>query len=144
MHSFLPTIIGELAVHEWDIRSSLEPSPSLSVKSLPVLMEKVPSNRRPWTLPFETTSTSSRPIRFRFELTGVAAGRPDVVVEGDKARMETHGEGPANLYLSGDTGTFVLLMYGRLTLDSVIAAGRFKAEGDLGLVPDFDRWLKQH
>ena len=144
MHSFLPTIIGELAVHEWDIRSSLEPSPSLSANSLPVLMEKVPSNRRPWTLPFEATSTSSRLIRYRFELTGEAGGWQDVAVGKDKVRMETPGEGSANLTLAGDTGTFVLLMYGRLTLDSVIAAGSFKAEGDLGLVPDFDRWLKKH
>jgi len=74
VHSFLPAIIQELAVHEWDIRSTLEPSPPLSEASLPALMEKLPTNRRPWTIPFGTVSTSSGPKCYRFELTGAGAG----------------------------------------------------------------------
>ncbi len=144
VHSFLPIIIQELVIHEWDIRSSLEPSPSPSVDSTSVLMEKLPNNRRPWTIPFPSRPTVSGPIRYRFDLTDMGANRQDVVVEGDKARMETPGEAPANLYMRGDPGTFILLMYGRLSLDSAIAAGSFKAEGDLELVPDFDRWLEGH
>jgi uncharacterized protein (TIGR03083 family) len=143
VHSFLPTIIQELAVHEWDIRSSLEPSPSLSVASIPVLMEKLPTNRRPWTMPFPSRPTSSDPVRYRFDLTGVHADRRDIIVEGQKTRMEIPGETPANLDVRGDTGIFILLMYGRLYLDSLIATGSFKAEGDV-LVPDFDRWLEAH
>ena len=107
-------------------------------------MEKLPNNRRPWTIPFPSRPTVSGPIRYRFDLTDMGANRQDVVVEGDKARMETPGEAPANLYMRGDPGTFILLMYGRLSLDSAIAAGSFKAEGDLELVPDFDRWLEGH
>ena len=144
VHSFLPTFIAELAVHEWDIRSSLEPSPSLSVASLPALMEKLPSNRRPWSIPFQAKSTSFGPIRYSFELKGVAAGRRDIVVEGDKARMETPAQGSANLILAGVTDTFVLLMYGRLRLGSAIAAGRLTAKGNQELIPDFDRWLEGH
>jgi uncharacterized protein (TIGR03083 family) len=144
VQSFFPTFIAELAVHEWDIRSSLESSPSLSADSLPVLMEKLPSNRRPWAIPFPTASTPPAPVRYRFELAGVAGGRRDIVVEGDKARMETQGAGPANLTLAGATDTFVLLMYGRLRLGSSIAAGRFTAQGDRELIPDFDRWLEGH
>lgn len=74
----------------------------------------------------------------------MGADRQDVVVEGDKARMEPSREAPANLYVRGDTGTFVLLMYGHLSLDSALATGSFKAEGDLALVADFDRWLEGH
>ena len=145
VHSFLPTIIQEFAIHAWDIRSSLEPSPSLSVDSIPILMEKLPNNRRPWTIPFPSRATASGPIRYRFDLTGMGADGQDVVVEGDKARMEPSGEAPANLYVrGGDTEAFILLIYGRLSLDSAIAAGSFKAEGDLELVPDFDRWLAGH
>lgn len=143
-HSFLPTIIQELAVHEWDIRSSLEPSPSLSEESIPVLMEKLPTNRRPWAIPFPYRSTSSDPIRYRFDLTGMGADKQDVVVMGDRARLEPPGETPANLYVRGDTGTFVLLMYDRLSLSLAIATGSFKTEGDLERVPDFDHWLAGH
>jgi uncharacterized protein (TIGR03083 family) len=57
VESFLPTIVQELAVHEWDIRTSLEPAPPLSAESLPVLMGKLPlgkaaTNNRPWRVPF--------------------------------------------------------------------------------------------
>lgn len=72
-----------------------------------------------------------------------ADGR-DVVVEGEKTRLESAGEVPANLSVHGDAGTFVLLMYGRLSLGAAIATGSLKAEGDLELIPDFDRWLEGH
>jgi putative sterol carrier protein len=74
----------------------------------------------------------------------MVAARRDIVVEGEKARMEPPGEVSANLYVSGDTGTFILLMYGRLSLASALATGSFKAEGDLELVADCDRWLEGH
>ena len=142
VHSFLPTIIQELAVHEWDIRTTLEPSSPLSKNSVPVLMEKIPGQWRPWSVPFPAGSASPGPIRYRFDLTGAGAKKLDVVVEDHKARLEAAAEAPASVSLSCDTGTFVLLMYGRLTLDSAMTAGRLKAEGDLGLVADFDRWLR--
>ena len=142
---FLTTIIQEFAVHEWDIRSSLEPLPTLSVASLPVLMQKLTNPRyRPLRVPFPSSTRASGPIRYRFDSTDRNADRRDIVVEGEKARMEPPGEALANLYVRGDTGTFVLLMYGRFCLDSAIATGSFKAEGNLELVPDFDRWLKGH
>ncbi|HEU0022589.1 MAG TPA: maleylpyruvate isomerase N-terminal domain-containing protein, partial [Dehalococcoidia bacterium] len=141
---FPGVIIQELAIHEWDIRSNIEQSPLVSEDSLPCLMERASTRRRPWSFSFERGATLSGPIRYRFELTGPAGGRRDVVVEGDKPRIATEAKGPANLYLFGDAGAFVLMMYDRLTLDSAIATGRFKAEGDLGLVPDFERWLARH
>ena len=141
--SFLPTLISELALHEWDIRSTLEPSPPVSQESMSVLMEKLPSNRsRPWSISFPDIKDIPGPIRYRFELTGEAGGTQDILVEGDKARMEPAGEGSADLTLAGDTSTFILLMYGRLKLESSISSGRFKAEGDLGIIPNFDRWLE--
>ena len=141
VESFIPTIIGELAVHNWDIRSTLEPSPPLSVNTVPVLMEKIPGNRRPWSVPFPAGSGSPRPIRYRFDLTGAGAKKLDVVVEDNKSRLEAGVAAPASVSLSCDTGTFVLLMYGRLTLDTAMAAGLLEAEGDLELIADFDRWL---
>ena len=62
----------------------------------------------------------------------------------DKARLEAGAEAPARVSPNCDTGTFVLLMWGRLTLESAIAAGRLTAKGDQGLINDFDRWLEGH
>jgi hypothetical protein len=146
VHSFLPVIIQEFAVHDWDIRTSLlEPSPTLSVASTLFLMEKHAQNRnRPWRVPFPRSIPASGPIRYRFDLTGMGAAKRDIVVEGDKARMEPSGAAPADLYVRGDTGACVLLLYGRLSLGSLLTAGSFKAEGNMTLLYDFDQWLEGH
>ena len=140
VESFIPVIVDELAVHEWDIRSALEPSPRLSAESLPALFANLPSKRRPWSNPFELDTTFSGRKCFRFELGGIG-NKWDVIVEDGKARMEYSRGGTADLTLAGSSGTFVLLTYGRLTVDSGIASGLFTAKGNLRLIPDFDRWL---
>ncbi len=97
--------------------------------------------RRPWTLPFGTTY--SEPICIRFDLKGIADQR-DIIVEEDKARMETSGDASAVLTLAGDADVFVLLMFGRLSLDATITKRLFRATGSLDLVPAFDHWLESH
>lgn len=149
MESFLPTIIQEVAVHEWDIRSSFGPAPSVSAASLPVLMAKLPlakppTNRRPWRMPFPTWHDPSQLIRYRFDVSGPGGARLDIVVEGNTTRLEAAGEGPADLSVTGDTSTFVLMVYDRLSLDGAISTGTFTAEGALELVVEFDRWLAAH
>jgi putative sterol carrier protein len=84
------------------------------------------------------------PVIYRFELSGVGATDLDVVVEENKARAKTAGTAPANLSASCDTDTFVLLMYGRFSLESAVAAGRMTAEGNQGLMTGFDQWLAGH
>ena len=149
VESFLPTIIQEVAVHEWDIRSSLGPASPLSAASLPVLMSKLPlakppTNRRPWTISFPTRHDALRPLRYRFDLRGPGAARLDIVVAGNAPRLEAAGDGPADLSLTGDTSTFILMIYDRISLDGAISTGAFTAEGDQALVVRFDRWLAAH
>ena len=57
---------------------------------------------------------------------------------------ETAVTSPANLSASCDTDTFVLLMYGRFSLESAVAAGRMTAEGNQSLMTGFDQWLAGH
>lgn len=144
VESFLPTIVQELAIHEWDIRSTLEASPVLSGPCIPVLMEKIPGGRRPWSLPFPTGPTSPRSIRYRFQLTGPEAGARDIIVKGVKATLEASSGDTADLCLSGATDSFIMLMYGRLRLASSISSGQFWAEGRTDLVSVFDEWLDGH
>ena len=56
----------------------------------------------------------------------------------------TPGLGTANLDLYGDTSTFVLILYNRVTLNSAKSEGSFTTDGDLELLPDFDDWLSTH
>ena len=123
-----------------EFRSTIEHFPKVSKASIPALIKKLPNTRRPWSTPFETEADSSGSICLRFEFTD-ASDRWDFIAEGGKTRMEPSGSGPADLIMASDSSAFVLLTYGRLTLESTVAAGLFTVEGELQLIPDIDRWL---
>jgi uncharacterized protein (TIGR03083 family) len=138
--TYMAGCVQEVLIHGWDIRSSFEQSPSLPNESLPFLMDRIARRRLPWQVPF--SSSFATPLCYRFELTGAEAGRWDVVVEYNKARLESASESPADVSLTCKTDTFALVMYGRLTLESARVAGRLNIAGDESLIPDFDRWIK--
>ena len=139
--NFINMRMLELSMHGWDIRSSLEPSAHLSAESIPAIMDLIPGLFG-WL--FRPGSRLPAPVRYRFQLTGVASsdGVSDIVVEGDRARLEPAGESTANVAFRCDTETFVLLMLGRLTVDRAVATGRLAPEGDSGLVTEFGQWFK--
>ena len=139
VRSLVSLRIAELSIHEWDIRSGLEPSAHLSAKSLPVVtdvvLERIGFLVRPDSRP-------STPVRYRFELVGTVPGKRDVVVDSRETRLEAAGRTRAKVTFRCDAETFALLMYGRVPLDDAIATTRVAAEGDSKLVSDFGRWLK--
>ena len=136
VETFLNLRITELIVHEWDIRSRLEPAAVLSEQSLPSIMEMFPVfvvGRL-----FNPGSRLTITVRFRFELTGPVSGSHDIVAGGDaKALMEQTGEGIPSVTFSCDTQTFVLLVYGRITLQEEVSAGRITVSGDNALAAQF-------
>jgi hypothetical protein len=139
VRAFYTLRVTELALHGWDIRSALEPGASLFPKSLPVLMDlatlRVGGNFRPGV-------RLAVPIRYRFVVTGVVPGTPDLVVEGDQAHWEPRGSAEAHVTYHCDTETFVLLMYSRLTQETATAKGRLVSEGDGQWAVAFDQWFK--
>ena len=142
VESFLTTNLMDLAVHEWDIRSTREPSPVVSEEIMPLMMDRIPSKLgRPWSISFPDMSDTAAPVVYRFKLSGVGATDLDIVVEDNKTRPATVGTSPANVSISCDTDIFVLLMYGRFSLESGEAAGRLAATGNQGLITSFDQWL---
>ena len=77
----MSTYLMELAVHEWDIRSTREPSPIVSEEIMPLLMDRIPSKLgRPWSISFPDMTESTGPVIYRFKLSGVGATDLDVVV----------------------------------------------------------------
>lgn len=128
--SFIPTIFTELAVHEWDIRSALETSPSLSPVCVPILIDRIPDRTRPWAVDFPAESISQGPIRYRFELTGPGARNFDLLVEDNIARLALDDDAPATVSMNCDSGTFALLMWKRISLESAKASGRATAAGN--------------
>jgi uncharacterized protein (TIGR03083 family) len=119
--------LAELAIHEWDIRSKLDVSAQLSRQCLPAVMDLMPAFVvgtlfRPGRMQTET-------IRFRFELTGLVPGNHDIVVENGNVHMESTGEAKASVTFGCDTETFVLLAYGRTSLNKAESEGRLTVQG---------------
>jgi len=133
--------IQELAIHGWDIRSSIEPSAQLDPASVEVLLERLPRRPFPWGTEFPGTPGQPERLHYHFEMTGPGASNQDIVVEGGRGRMEPPGPDAPNVTIRCDTSNFVLLMYGRLTLESARRDGRLEVHGDPALTSAFDRWF---
>jgi uncharacterized protein (TIGR03083 family) len=136
--------LKELAVHEWDIRSALEPEAHVSPASIPAIMttisESIASGSLRWAFwagPYLTT-----PVRYHFVVTDLAPSKPDIIVEGNTLRMDDAGETAARIIMRCDTETYVLLVYGRLDLEAALASGRLMLEGDRELALAFGRWFR--
>ena len=142
--NFVDLRFKELALHQWDIRSALEPSAGLapgSMSSMVVLLtESFASGSIRWA--FWPGPALDQPVRYRFDVAEPAPFKADIVVEGDKFRFEQSSAGPADIIFRCDTGTLTLMMYGRLDASAAISQGRLEVEGDAGLASHFGQGFK--
>jgi hypothetical protein len=141
---FRPAIrLSELVLHGWDIRSRLAPDAHLTEETLPVLVDIIlgPLLAPPSWL-FVPGPRLPAPLRYRWVLTGVGARRQDIVIEGERVRVEPAGTATATVTFRSDTETFVLLMFGRLPLSEALAQRRLMAEGEVTQVDAFAQWFR--
>jgi hypothetical protein len=136
--------LAEVALHAWDIRSRLEPVARLSLESVSALVQQLPP-RLAWGGPGGVTlshgATLSLPGRYRWEVSQGVPSRYDIVGEDGAYRIVPAGEAVADVTFRGEAETFVLVLYGRLTLEAAMATGILRTEGEPGLVAAFERWL---
>ena len=142
--NFVDLRFKELALHQWDIRSALEPGASLvpaSMASMVLLMtESLASGSIRWA--FWAGPALGQPVRYRFDVVEPVPFQDDIVVEGDKFRFEQSSTDPADVNYGCDTGTLCLMMSGRLEASAAISQGKLKVVGDLGLAAKFGQWFK--
>jgi uncharacterized protein (TIGR03083 family) len=127
----------DLTMHDWDIRSQLDPAAHLLAESFPLFLARIPTLGS-----FRPGAKLPTPIRYRFALTGPGASSHDILVEGDTAHMEPAGAAEAAVTFHCDTETFILLMYGRFSQATATASGRLVREGEPRLAAAFDQWFK--
>jgi uncharacterized protein (TIGR03083 family) len=141
---FIDLRLKELAVHEWDIRSRLEPSASLSAACLPAIVRlidgSVASGSLRWG--FRPGEPQAEPVRYRFEVTEPVPYQSNLIVTDDAVQQEVRVDGPADVVFGCDTETFVLLVYGRLALDRALQDGRITAAGEGTRAGAFAQWFK--
>ncbi len=136
MRTYVDLRLTELSVHEWDLRSRLEPSAHISAESMPAVIDLVPMfvvGRL-----FQPGSRLTKTGRYRFEMTGAGAGTLDIVVEGGKARSEPTGSTAADVTFQCEAETFALVAYGRTSMDAAIRDGLVAVQGARDLAAQFD------
>lgn len=136
--------LAEVALHAWDIHSRLDPVARLSLESVAALVQQLPP-RLAWGGPGGVAlghgATLSLPGRYRWEVSQVVPRRYDIVGEDGAYRIAPASEAVADVTFRGEAETFVLVLYGRLTLEAAMATSRLRTEGEPGLVAAFARWL---
>jgi uncharacterized protein (TIGR03083 family) len=137
----LDLYISELAMHGWDMRSQLEPVAHLSDESLPVFLDLVPNlNIVHWT--FRPGPRLPGFIRYHFVLINRVSHVYDIIVTGDQAWLAQAGTDTAHSTCQSNTETFVLLMFGCLSLPGAIAEGRIHMEGIRESITAFAQWFR--
>jgi uncharacterized protein (TIGR03083 family) len=118
--------LQELTIHSWDIRSAFDPTADVSEAPLPVLVDQA---QRWLKNTFSPTPTRNTPVRYRFDVSGPATVRQDVVVSQDQFRIEPVAASEADVTFQCHTGNYLLFIYGRLDLDTAIETGRMAVSG---------------
>ena len=135
LRTFIDLRITEVVVHEWDIRSKLEPGTQISPQGLPAVLDLIPGflvGRL-----FRPGSGLSNTVRYRWNLTGAVPGSHDIVVENGQARMEPAGTSVPNVTFGCDASDFALLAYGRIDFEKAVSDGRISVQGDRELAAKF-------
>ena len=130
--------ITEVVIHEWDIRSVLEPGAQISPMGLPAVIDLIPEFVIGRLFrPGSAISSAVGMVRYRWQLTGAVPGNHDIVVEGGHARMEPAGTPVAGVTFTCDASTFALLTYGRVDYARSVSIGQVSIQGDPGLAAQF-------
>jgi uncharacterized protein (TIGR03083 family) len=119
--------LQELTIHSWDIRSAFDAAATVSEPPLPIL---VPQAQRWLTNTFRPASPLTAPVRYRFDVSGPATVRQDVLVTQDDFRIEPVTATHADVTFRCHAGTYLLFVYGRLPLEQALRTGLMEMEGD--------------
>ena len=134
VRTMLDMRISELVMHAWDIRSRFEPDYHLSDDSVLVLMDTV---NRAIRRAFRPEPSWAEPIRYRFQIAAPSPAMSDIVLTRDGGSVGPGGAESADVVFSCDGETYVLLMYGRLKLETAIDQALLSVEGDAELAERF-------
>ncbi len=139
VRDFAGVRVQEVGLHSWDIRAGLDPAAEMWEEPLPHLVGILPRWLR---IAFRRGLDLPVPGRFRFDVSGPAPVSQDIVVNGDSFQVEPCGDAKADAVFHCNSGDYILLIYGRLSLEQGIVSGRLKIEGSPDRAADFTKWFQ--
>lgn len=119
--------LQELVIHGWDMRTAFDDAAALSERPLPVLVGLA---QRWLSNTFHPAPHLSAPVRYRFDVSGPAPIRQDMLVSQDSFHLVPVADIGADVTLRCNTGDYILLVYGRLPLERAVDTGRLEIEGN--------------
>jgi uncharacterized protein (TIGR03083 family) len=129
----------ELVVHDWDIRSALDPTAALAPESAAILVAWWPEFVT-WGFQPDVARMPGGWLRFVFPDHGLHAY--DLIVDGATVRMAPAALGSVHVTFQCEAATFVLLMCGRRSLETLVAESQVVLEGDHDLIAAFRQWFQ--
>jgi uncharacterized protein (TIGR03083 family) len=132
--------IQELAIHDWDMRSALEPEATIADDSLAALFDMSPK----WLgMCFRPGPRLESNVVYRFDIGSDQSRSFVVTVEGDRFDFskETGSEAPS-LVVSCEASEYLLFTYGRRNAAEGLRSGKLKAAGDITLLERFEEWFR--
>jgi uncharacterized protein (TIGR03083 family) len=138
--AYVTTRISEVVIHSWDIRVPADADAGLSPDCVAVVLDRLPA----WLneLGLAEFKSSQSPARFRFQTTGAADFRMDVVIEDQENTVEDAQSDPT-VTLTCDADVLALLVWGRLKPGQVLADGRLTVSAGSGTGDEFAAWLSR-
>jgi hypothetical protein len=119
--------LQELVIHGWDMRTAFDAAAVLSERPLPVLVGLA---QRWLSNTFRPVPQLAAPIRYRFDVSGPAPLRQDVLVSQESCSLVPAADSSADVTFRCHTGNYILLVYGRLPLERAVATGRLEIDGN--------------
>src|SRR5262245_60982017 len=119
--------LEEMTIHGWDIRSAFDPAATLSE---PPLLALLGVAQRWLSITFRPVPQLSAPIRYRFDVPGPAPVQQDVLVSQDGFRSEPVTDRKADVTFRCTTGDYLLLVFGRLSVEQAVDTGRLEIAGN--------------
>jgi hypothetical protein len=126
--------LQELVIHGWDMRTAFDAAATLSERPLPGLVGLA---QRWLSNTFHPVPQLAVPVRYRFDVSGPALLRQDVLVSQESFQLVPAADVSADVTFHCHTGNYILLIYGRLPLDRAVATGRLEIEGNRELASLF-------
>ena len=127
VYDYVGLRLQELTIHGWDIRSAFDAGATVSERPLPVLLGIA---QRWLSNTFRPDPRLTAPLRYRFDTHGPTPLRQDVLVSQEDMQITPMTEGNADVTFRCSTGDYLLLVYGRLSLDQAVHTGRLTIAGD--------------
>ena len=134
--SYVELRIQELAIHDWDIRSELEPDAGLDPDCVPILLDMSPR----WLgMCFRPSARLSKPVVYAFT---IESEQNHLTVTGDGFSVDDGDAPEADLALVSSRDNYLLFTYGRLSAADGISSGKLTVHGDLAHLDQFEVWFK--